>query len=265
MLYFQFKNQYHSFILQKSIRWSFLIHIIVLVILFFIRGSNNCRLFFEINGTYNKDLNLFFTQQTSLVEIIQDDVPSNRKSEDKKNIAKNKSVVQVVESKKQNQKKISGIKKESVQSRSQKAIFSEKKVTKPPLKGLKKEKEKIAIQKNVEKNKNVHQNEHINKISKQKNQKDMITKKIDIDKENIARKEYMDTEIKRVWQPPVSIVSGTEATFAVTVAADGSIQKIDVTQSSGILLFDITGQKALYQILFPLWARSMTIIITLKA
>lgn len=66
-------------------------------------------------------------------------------------------------------------------------------------------------------------------------------------------------ELLRVWHPPVGIDESVACTVRVNIDAEGTIQSLELTQPSGILLFDISARAAIQQAVWPraVWGNTL--------
>jgi outer membrane biosynthesis protein TonB len=58
-------------------------------------------------------------------------------------------------------------------------------------------------------------------------------------------------ELLRVWHPPVGVDEHAACTIRVIISTEGTIKSLEVTQPSGILLFDISARAAIQQAVWP--------------
>jgi hypothetical protein len=83
--------------------------------------------------------------------------------------------------------------------------------------------------------------------------------------ELLKKVNYLQTELARVWHPPIIQKINPTCTLEFFVNWQGIIESIKIVESSGVLLFDSAARKALYTMHIPEWAKGKSITIVLKA
>lgn len=83
--------------------------------------------------------------------------------------------------------------------------------------------------------------------------------------ENIAEHIIaLRTDIANAWSAPPGIDNACWCKVQVMVGFDGIIKQLDIQESSGVLIYDMTVRRALLQAQLPAWIRGKTLIITFK-
>ncbi len=79
--------------------------------------------------------------------------------------------------------------------------------------------------------------------------------------ESLRRHALLQKELINNWHPPIGISSNTTCEISFTVNTQGSPQKITITKSSGITMYDISARNALFAMKMPQWTYGKTITI----
>lgn len=74
----------------------------------------------------------------------------------------------------------------------------------------------------------------------------------------------LQDEVSRHWKPPMGMQPMNTCHVSACVTNDGAIETLTITQSSGILVFDIAARKALLSSELPVWVKGKTITIVFK-
>lgn len=76
--------------------------------------------------------------------------------------------------------------------------------------------------------------------------------------------ETIQSEIERVWQPPVGLSPDLSCTLTVKLDMNGMVQDVQVAESSSVLAYDAVARSAIMNVSFPhpVWGKS--ILITFK-
>gem|GEM_PF-2363165 len=82
--------------------------------------------------------------------------------------------------------------------------------------------------------------------------------------EALQLQEYIQQEMAQHWSPPPGIPKESNCTIKISVGFDGTINDLDMEQSSGVLLFDSAARRAASQLTPPPWAYGKTLRITFK-
>jgi outer membrane biosynthesis protein TonB len=83
--------------------------------------------------------------------------------------------------------------------------------------------------------------------------------------ETLKKINYLETELARVWHPPVIQKTNPSCTLELFISWSGIIESIKIIESSKIPLFDAAARKALQSMHIPEWAKGKSITIVLKA
>lgn len=74
----------------------------------------------------------------------------------------------------------------------------------------------------------------------------------------------LQQQLAEYWHVPPGVDLSRSCQLEVTTSAQGQVAKVDVKESSGILLFDAAARMAVRQLRLPAWASNKTFIIILK-
>lgn len=78
----------------------------------------------------------------------------------------------------------------------------------------------------------------------------------------LKKHQLLQQELVRVWHPPIGVTKECACCVRVAVTRDGAIQKVDIVNSSGILMFDVAARSALYSAQLPKWTWGTSFDIT---
>lgn len=81
------------------------------------------------------------------------------------------------------------------------------------------------------------------------------------DAQALARYQLLREELSRMWQPPIGVVTNG-CTVQVVVDKCGKTNTFEVTQGSGVLMFDISVQSVCHVTQWPRWAHNKVLSIT---
>jgi len=65
---------------------------------------------------------------------------------------------------------------------------------------------------------------------------------------------YIQTEISKIWEPPIGLSEGLVCDVTICVGRDGLVNDSKVDQSSGVLMFDLSARTAASSLSLPRWA-----------
>lgn len=272
MLYYQYKNQRHNIVIQKIILYVISVHCIIMFIFFFVKNTKHQPLLFEVNRFYQQNFDVvLMSQPTDTVKKHNNiHVTQNNSSQKTGNKSAQKHTTRT-EIKVVKKNIISTEKKLNIKKHNKKNIHSApQKPNNPQNNHAKKDQQKKDVKQltnNNLKNNTYKKTENVG-IQKSNHQTDQApVNTIDSTElqEYAARNEYIAQEVKRVWKAPAAVTSDTSCILDIELNAQGTINKIYLQKSSGITLYDITAQQAVKRIVFPVWAWSKKITITLKA
>jgi len=74
----------------------------------------------------------------------------------------------------------------------------------------------------------------------------------------------LQEEISSQWKPPVGLAKDLECQISIELAADGTVLKSAVNESSGVLVYDVAARSAVRKINFPRWAYGKEFTIAFK-
>jgi hypothetical protein len=72
------------------------------------------------------------------------------------------------------------------------------------------------------------------------------------------------TAIAQSWHPPIGTSRDCACQITLQIAWDGSIQKLIIDKSSGVLIYDVAARNALYTMPMPSWTHGKTLTVTLR-
>lgn len=82
--------------------------------------------------------------------------------------------------------------------------------------------------------------------------------------DSLQAQEYIQQELAQHWAPPAGMRSDLFALITLTIDFEGIIKQVELTQSSGNLLFDTAAKKAAAQITPARWTYGKKLAITFK-
>ena len=80
----------------------------------------------------------------------------------------------------------------------------------------------------------------------------------------LQMQDYIQQEMAQHWSPPAGMRKNISCIIKVMIGFDGAVTKIDVEESSGVLIFDGAAKRAAAQLTPPQWALGKEIILTFK-
>lgn len=141
---------------------------------------------------------------------------------------------------------------------------------------------KTVIQKGHDKQKKSEQSiqktvtQEKSKLHSQKKKKDLSqAKKTNINDDSAVQNDTIKTveeyrqyesfyaSIAHSWKPPIGSALDCTCQITMHIAWDGSVQKLVIDKSSGILMYDVAARNALYNMFIPSWAygKSLTVLL----
>lgn len=87
---------------------------------------------------------------------------------------------------------------------------------------------------------------------------------IDADAQTMAAMEefqLLQEEILHYWHPPAGIDNKRPCLVHATVGFDGKTSRIEIAESSGVLMYDIAARSAMHQIVLPRWTYGKRLVI----
>jgi TonB family protein len=76
--------------------------------------------------------------------------------------------------------------------------------------------------------------------------------------------DYIQHEMAQHWSPPAGMRNDLSCIVKITVAFDGTIQTLEIEQSSGVMLFDDAAKRAAWKLTPPQWAFGKELTVTFK-
>lgn len=80
----------------------------------------------------------------------------------------------------------------------------------------------------------------------------------------LQMQDYIQKEMAQHWSPPVGMRNDISCEVKIMVACDGTIQKLEIDQSSGVMLFDDAAKRAAWKLTPPQWAYGKELTLTFK-
>ncbi|QQR54157.1 hypothetical protein IPH25_04910 [bacterium] len=282
MWYCRYRKDQLDFTYEKVFFVVAVLHQLCFFIFFFIRDASLKRMVFHIEAKsmqlFEKDIVLiddFIDANSVSLPVVSGSVivesvhkkPALAVSGLKGTVAKKQSAVQV---KKTTQKKKAPVKTKHTNSKIgkslaknevKKTVLVDKKIktalSSSALKAQKSPEKSIQGQKVVS-------SEDISKATSATENQNYSHQQLVDQQEQLLRSEYIKNELKRVWNPPVITMNGSECVFTVEVDYSGAVKHVVMEKSSGILMYDVMAQQAVHGIKMPLWAYNTIMTIVLK-
>jgi outer membrane biosynthesis protein TonB len=82
--------------------------------------------------------------------------------------------------------------------------------------------------------------------------------------DSLQMQDYIQQEMAAHWSPPAGMRKDISCIIKVIIGFDGIINKIDIEQPSGVLIFDGAAKRAVSQLSAPQWAYGKEIVLTFK-
>lgn len=82
--------------------------------------------------------------------------------------------------------------------------------------------------------------------------------------EALRRTAQLQKELIQQWHPPIGVPSDCVCDVSFFVTKRGIIEKVTITKSSGIMMFDISTRQALFSMKMPQWTYGKSLTISFK-
>lgn len=282
MWYCRYRKDQLDFTYEKVFFVVALLHQLCFFIFFFIRDASLKRMVFHIEAKSmqlsEKNMVLiddFIDVNSASLPVVSGSVivesvhkkPALAVSALKGKAAKKKSTVQA---KQTTQKKKTPVKNNNINSKTGKSL-AKNEVKKTVLADTKNKtalsSSALKAQKSSEKSiqgQKVLSSEDISKATIADENQNYSHQQLVDQQEQLLRSEYIKNELKRVWNPPVITMNGSECVFTVEVDYRGAVKHVVMEKSSGILMYDVMAQQAVHSIKMPLWAYNTIMTLVLK-
>jgi len=82
--------------------------------------------------------------------------------------------------------------------------------------------------------------------------------------EDRRRQVLLQKELAKCWKVPIGVSHDCVCQIRAVVSWDGVVKELDVTKSSGVLMYDVAARSALYTMKMPAWSKGKSLTITFK-
>jgi len=232
--------------LAKFVGWSFVLHVVGAFCLLFVYKGYNSALLMQVRSVA-PEVNV------RLVAFKRRPIKTSKKGV----ISKRTSAKKVVPKKKQTQ--LTSAKKQIKKSIVQEKQVVPQKIKQPEKKVVLSPKVKPeAVKQPIEKKEILPQEQRVEKVE------EPLTNEIEISQKELnalQMQTLVQESVANVWTPPAGMRSSTEYIVNLSLDWEGKLIETVVEKKSGVVVYDITVERALREIKFPrvVWGKTMTV------
>lgn len=92
----------------------------------------------------------------------------------------------------------------------------------------------------------------------------LVTPGADMNLESVIMQEDIQAEMDTHWHPPIGLAKDLQCQLRVTMSGDGTVERLAVEQSSGVLAYDMSARAAAMRMHLPRWAWGKELVLNFQ-